>query len=242
MKSHTLVKRVAWTLFGAISVSALAATTVDIEALVRRVAERQAELQRERDRNGRMKSEFSGAVASSNGSCWAEQPVRKLEVLVTGSHLPNGNASRGDSAKKTVGNPALIKIVFSENFAVQVENEEQYQLFAQSGRYVSQDFSNKKIREMGFLKVEKGGVGYKAQKVTTPCFMGIGCWTGYDSSETNRYNLASITVKVNDQTVYQRGGINYTFEGDRRVWQDGGLGGNPEYVRLMARTDCPVNQ
>ncbi len=223
--------------FGVLSLAAVAADS-DIEALVRRVADRQAELQRERDRNGRLKNELLGQ--SVNGNCWLEQRVKKLEVLVVGSHLPNGTPQR--TSAESEGNAGLIKIVFSENFVAQIDDEENYQLFGTAGKYISQAFGAKLIRDMSFLKIEKGGVHYNSSKKCKSSFLGIKTSCYNEKSETHRYSLGSITVKVNDQVLYSRAGINYTFEGDNFVWQETNLAVNPEYIKLMARTDCPANQ
>jgi hypothetical protein len=233
----------AFSVFSFGGVFAFAASSEEIESLVKRVAERQFELQRERDRNGRFKSEFNIAGQAGGGAkCWAEQRVRKLEILVGGAHLETGSPKESGKAYPSTGNPALIKFVFSESFIAQIENEEQYQLFAPSGKFVSEAFNGKLIRDIAFLKIEKGGVGWDSSRFSKSCFLGINCGHGYKNFETNRYSLGSITVKVNDQVVYSRAGINHTFQDGSLVWEESNLAVNPEYIKLMARTECPVNQ
>jgi hypothetical protein len=222
---------------GILSAAAFA-STADIEALVRRVAARQPDLQRERDRNGRLKSELVGQA--SNAGCWKEQKVKKLEVLVGGNHLPNSESKR--TSEESRGDAGLIKIVFSENFVAQIDNEEKYQLFASAGKYISQDFSDKLVRDITRLKIEKGGIHFNSQKVCSSSWLGIKTSCYYRKSETHRYSLGSITIKINDQVLFSRKGINHTFEGDNRVWEEKDLAVNPEYIKLMARNDCPANQ
>lgn len=208
-------------------------------ALKARIAARQADLQRERDRNGRLRSELT---MTRNGGCWSEQRIKKLEIEINGSHLPNGQAKRGSSAKQNQGNAGQMKIVFSEMMSVTIENEEQQQLFSPMGRHITQDFAANLIRDITMIKVVKGGVAYISSRVSKPGFMGIGGWSGFDSFETNRYSLGGMTIKINDQIFYKKTNIGYTFEGDKRSWQEGAFGTNSDYMRLMSRQDCPANQ
>ena len=48
----------------------------------------------------------------------------------------------------------------------------------------------------------------------------------------------------NDQLVYEKSGISFTFQGDRLVWPSNNsseqIQNSPAFIALMTRNDCPA--
>jgi hypothetical protein len=179
--------------------------------------------------------------------CWAFDKIRKLEVKIEGAAAPN--ASRGDSGDqlKPEGNAKSYTFNFGRGITHSISEENG--VFKPGGGFVSGDFEDHEIQELNFLRITKGGSSFDNQEFTTrrSCgFLGLGSCTDrkYHRYETNRRSLSAIKILVNDQVVYEKSGISFTFERGKLEWPGNNkierIQDNPKFRDLMRRTDCPA--
>lgn len=219
----------------------LAALKADSEALntlKQEIAARREVLERERDRVGKLSFELQGDTAAG---CMANQRIEKFEILVQGTHL--GPSAKFDSKDHMPpsGSPAQIRMLYGDALAQTVSDEEAAPVFRNDGRLISTEFNASRIADIQFVKIIKGGIGFISNRICVSQFIFFtSCH--YENNEVNRYRLDGVTLKVNDEVLYKKDAISHTFEGDKREWTDMNISLNPEFLRLMARTDCPQKQ
>ncbi len=219
-------------------VTALETATTKIKT---RIAGREQNLQRERDRTGKLGVELLGDSAAG---CFARQKIEKFELLVQGDHLPfspTKSTREFEGPPASQDSPMQIQISLGDEFTVTVSNEEVSPLFGPSGKILSTEYKNNRIADITGIKFKKGGIGFQVNKrcFSKGLFSSACVW---DYNETNRYRLDKVTIKANDEVVYRKEGINVIFEGDKRLWQDDNFESNEDFLKLMGRNDCQQKQ
>lgn len=192
----------------------------------------------ERDRQGKLTKELLGESALG---CFAHQPIRKIELQIKGVHLEDGAVFETSDKEPAVGQAAFIQFQFGEQLKFNNNDEEKNSVFREDGRMVFEEKGNRKIGEIEFIKVEKGGVDFKNAQ-TCSQFLLFFKVCRQQNWETKRYRMDDFTVYINDQLFYKKTGANAVLERNSLTWEDRNLGMNPSYLQLMARTDCPVSQ
>ncbi|NBO37403.1 hypothetical protein EBU99_02340 [bacterium] len=200
------------------------------------------DLARETNRNEQMRRQLKG---NENIGCWGYEKIEKLEVKVEGAALPNANRGDSRSALQSLGNSKEYTFSFGQNMKFSIPDESARAVFKPGGGFVLADFKEREIQELRNIRISKGGVAYDNNPFRLDGFLGIGSWSGFHRYERDIRSLSSLKILANDQLVYERSGINFTFEGGNLVWppfngvesiQDGSA-----FVQLM-RKDCPTTQ
>lgn len=208
-----------------------------VDSLKRNFELKAPALERERDREGKLSTEL---LSNSAAGCFARQPLNKLEILVNGAHLEEGKKFETENDKPAVrqGSAKQFTFTFGQDLAYTNSDEETTSLLRSGGAVVVPQFKNRTIGDIESISIAKGGVAYRNTQRCWQEFLWKACVQ--DNWEINRYRLDSLIIKVNDEVLYQKEGINFTFEGTNRVWEDKKLSLNPDYLVLMNREDCPV--
>lgn len=198
-------------------------------------------LERENDRTGKLRNELTGNLATG---CFGKAKVEKLEILVKGSHLDlpttfeisHQARTDEDGAKKVV-------FKFGDEFAYSHSDEMQQSIFTSAGRLALTEYSARRIRDFSFIKIDKGGVGWESVTHSYGCgIFNTSTCEEWRHKERYMFRLDSLTLKVNDNVLYKKDNINFTFKKDSLGWSDSNITANPAYIALMGRTDCPQTQ
>lgn len=209
-------------------------------------ADLEAQISRETNRNDIMMKQLSSA---ENRGCWGYAKIKKLQVKIEGAALKNVNLGEKGSAGKDKGNAKEYTFTFGNNLAHSVPDESQVALFRSGGGFQTSDFADREIQELSGLQIKKGGTSFQNDPFSKPrrCWHLVGCGTdsGFRVQETNIRSLSKISILANDQLVFEKTGISFTFQGDNRVWPGKGefisIHNSPEFMKLMARKDCPAD-
>lgn len=208
----------------------------------------QANLDRERSRNRALQSALG---QDSTRGCWADVPLKTLEIIVDGG--PGGSngeieAGRSRSPKASEGNPDSYSFQLGDLLKVSAINSADSSLFRTEGRVIKNDFASQptSVGELRYLKITRGGVAY-AHRSTQECdngFLGIGagCDTIFFNKEVGVTNLQRLRVLVNGQVAYDRDSINHTFKNGSLMFTDTNFRSNRAWQVLMSRRDCGVTQ
>jgi hypothetical protein len=183
-------------------------------------------------------------TGSENLGCWGYQKIRKLQVKVDGAALPNSNLGLSGGALANAGNSKEYVFSFGESMNHVISDESQNSVFRAGGGFVIDSFADREVQELRGLRIRKGGVAYQNDPVYKPGILGIGDWRGFQRYELNLRSLSKISIFANDQLVYEKSGISFTFQGDRLVWPSNNgseqIQNSPAFVALMTRNDCPA--
>ncbi|NBX17256.1 MAG: hypothetical protein EBR09_07815 [Proteobacteria bacterium] len=204
-------------------------------------ADLDAQLSRETNRNDIMMKQLRGA---ENIGCWGYSTIKKLQVKIEGSALPNANRGDSGGALQNAGNSKEYTFEFGNNLVHVVPDEAQTAVFRGGGGFVIGSFGEREIQELRHLKIKKGGVSYQNDSFCLPCPLGIGCWCGFHRYEKDIRSISKMSILANDQLVYEKSAISFTFAADARVWPPNNglenIQNNPAFVQLMNRKDCPA--
>lgn len=204
-------------------------------------ADLEAQIARETNRNDQMIKQLTG---SENLGCWGYQKIRKLQVKVDGAALPNSNLGLSGGALSNAGNSKEYTFSFGEAMNHVISDESQNAVFRAGGGFVIDSFASREVQELRGLRIRKGGVAYQNDPVYKPGFFGIGDWRGFQRYELNLRSLSKISIFANDQLVYEKSGISFTFQGDKLVWPSNNgseqIQNSPAFIALMTRNDCPA--
>jgi hypothetical protein len=206
----------------------------EISAIKKQLGDVLVSIDRESDRSGKLTSELRG---ERNVGCFAKLPISMLELEISGAHLPNKSEVISKEKATDTGNPRQFIFRFGNQFAHTNSDEEQQALLVPGGHLASRNFSAKRIGDIEYISLEKGGVGFDA---TTYCYGTIFKSCRWKNSEKNIYRLDSIALKVNGEEIYRKDDVNFTFQEGALTWSDKNLGLNQAYRALMRRTDCPA--
>ncbi len=200
----------------------------------------EAQISRETNRNDIMMKQLRG---SENIGCWGYAPIKKLQVKIEGSALPNANRGDSGGALQNAGNSKEYTFSFGQNLTHVIPNESQTAVFRGGGGFTISTFADREIQELRYLRIKKGGVAYQNDKFCLPCPLGIGCWCGFHRYEQDIRSISKMSILANDQLVYEKAGVSFTFAGSDLVWPPGGqlenIQLNPAFIKLMQRQECP---
>lgn len=202
----------------------------------------EAQISRETNRNDIMMKQLRG---SENIGCWGYAPIKKLQVKIEGSALPNANRGDSGGALQNAGNSKEYTFSFGQNLTHVIPNESQSAVFRGGGGFTISTFAEREIQELRYLRIKKGGVAYQNDRFCLPCPLGIGCWCGFHRYEQDIRSISKMSILANDQLVYEKAGISFTFAGGDLVWPAGGqlenIQLNSAFTKLMQRKDCPAD-
>lgn len=201
----------------------------------------EAQIARETNRNDQMIKQLSGP---ENLGCWGYTKIKKFQVKIEGSALPNANRGDSSSALQNAGNSKEYTFSFGQSMVHTIPDESQMAVFRPGGGFTINTFADREIQELRALRIKKGGVAYQNDPFRLNGFLGIGSWSGFHRYEKDIRALSKISIFANDQLVYEKSGISFTFEGGNMVWPSNSgsenIQNNPAFVKLMMRNDCPA--
>lgn len=211
---------------------------------------------RENDRNGKLKAELNTNAAVG---CMADQPITKMEILINGGEAQELEVTccnmSDASYENIIGSPDKITFDFGYQMTLTQSDNGGEAIFKDGGVVnAGTAFQTRKIGEIEFLRIKRYGAHYVTKMIEKKkgC-LGCGSYGEPHMWNTRRKRLDSITIKVNDQVLYRKDGINFVFAHQSHVgdinairnqaangftFEAADLKTNPEYVRLMSRTDC----
>ncbi len=207
----------------------------DIVDLKKTLSDSTTDIDRESDRSGKLTLELTG---DRNIGCFAKLPISTLELEINGAHLANKPIVIEATPRHDVDNPRQFIFRFGEQFAQTNPDEEQLSYFINAGHFLSHNFSGKRIGDIEYISIEKGGVGFDAFHNCWNTMFGQKC--EWQNSEKNMYRLDSLALKVNGEVLYRSDAINFTFQEGKLVWADKNISLNQAFRTLMHRTDCPA--
>jgi hypothetical protein len=216
-----------------------AAADSRIAKLKAEIGVRKAELERERDRNGKLRSELN---QKSSRGCHMNEPIKKVEILVQGDvDFNREKIDSGSDEKQNEGNPESFTIEIGENFSATIKNSESG-LFSSQGKYLMTDVGDRKIRDIERISIVRNGVKYDNKKV---------CWRElfrtkckYEHYEVEKYKLFGVSIVVNDRVLFQKKGFDTTFDRQTRRWNvdSGEFKANEAYFKASTAEDCVQKQ
>lgn len=174
--------------------------------------------------------------------CWSRQKIKTVEISVKGAHLPLSDWDRAATKLQLprVGNPTQTTIDFGAGLRFTNPDETNFALFRDESRWLLSTSGDLTIGDLSHVKVQKGGFQFKSFRNCWSTWGGLGTACEWQNRESDRYEFSALKVKVNDQIIYQRDGINHTFAKNSLGWIDENLTANGSYKELMKRRDCPV--
>ena len=225
--------------------------------LVADITARSAELNRERDRRGKLRLALGASVGEG---CMQDVIVKTLEVIVEGAKLGDIDVSshyEGKDLPPSSTGQSTFEFSFGDTTFSSVltftNNESSHNLFSAGTRKTwipaRSDFT---IGEIQRLKIKKLNAAYQ---VTDLCEGGkafSACKNINKVSEVDRYHLSGLKIKVNGELIYDRGNIGHTFAGhlypEEKAksfslgFSDDHLNINEAYVKMKQRDDCTALQ
>lgn len=212
-----------------------------IEAGEQKLAESQTLIDREYDRNGKLRRLL---LTEYRSGCKANEKIETLEIFLTGSRLPDSDWDRTatDAEKKTEGQPQAITFSFSREIQLTHSDEVSNPLFTSSGYISSADFSSFTVSDLQYLRIKKGGRGYSSDlncwSIIGWSKWGLGKNCEWQNRETHRYNLQHLLVKLNGQPFLRFSNLAFDFSGTQDTWQESNLATSSEYVEFMTSSTC----
>ena len=225
-------------------------------ALVKSISLRAEELNREKDRRGKLR------LALTNGAtgCMQDVPIRSVKVVIKGSkygdldvssHFKDKNAPPEGTGK------AMFHISFGDSEwtdSLVFQNDEySHSLFSGgSGKTFTTNRTNFTLGSFQTLKIEKSDSSYF---VNNRCEGGnfiSACRNNRVVKEQDRFFLKGFEVWVNGLLVYERGAIDHVFANFKSPqdpgktvglsWQDSHVNINDSFVKVMQLEDCSQYQ
>ncbi len=206
-----------------------------------KIVEIQADLDREYDRNGKLRRKL---LTEYRQGCRSQESVANLEVFLKGTHLADSDWDRAftEEERSTEGNPERISIGLSKEINLVNSNEVENPIFTQDGYIASEDFGAFKVADLQYLRVKKGGKGQKADLNCWSIFgwtkWGPGKKCEWQNRESHRYALDEVTVKVNGEVFLRFTGLDFQFADNQDTWQETQLSKSTEYIQFMTSDSC----
>jgi hypothetical protein len=200
-----------------------------------------SEFAREVNRNQQLRAQLIG---KENIGCWGYTKIRKFQVRLEGEEGADIDLGVSGSALADVGNSRAYDFYFGQNMVYSTGDETMAGIFKKGGGFSTSDFSDREVQELRNIRIVKNGIRYINNIVMKEGFIGIGAWSGHHRLETDVRNLKSLTIFANDQLVYKKTDINFSFQGNNLVWPPNNgieaIQTSEAFTSLMRRNDCPA--
>ncbi|MBP6217364.1 MAG: hypothetical protein KA436_02115 [Oligoflexales bacterium] len=214
------------------------ALIINITKIKKKISDRQAGLEDARNRLLKLTAELT---PDSLFGCYANQPIQTLRIELDGRPLPARNLAKSfKDPFSSTGNPLDSKIELGSAVSVNINSLQHV------GGYWEGPVPNTLISNIEYLKITKGGIGYRSdQTCTSQLILAETC--SYKVQEENMYSLTGITVKVNGIIIYSNKNLDLIFGDDQNqykdprsimTWSAPTFRSNENWVKLMQRTDC----
>lgn len=178
--------------------------------------------------------------------CWAFAKVEKLEVKIDGAAVARASLGNGGQLKNE-GNSKGYSFHFGRGIVHSISEENG--VFKPGGGFATNAFSSREIQELQFLRIIRDGTAYDNEEYTYSYGCGVFGWgtcTGrsFRRYEKDRRSISSIKILVNDQVLFEKSGVDFTFSRDKLEWPAAGkvekIHDNPKFRELMRSTSCPA--
>jgi hypothetical protein len=205
------------------------------------IANVEGEIERETERGIKLRAQLRNVKVST---CHARQPLRNIEVLLKGEHLVDSDWDRSSTEveKKSEGLPERIEINLGTKVTLINASEESSPIFNASGYLASNAFAALTAADIDFIRIKKMGTGFRS---TLNCWniigwsrWGLGKKCEYQNSETNRYRIDSILIRIDGRDFYRSESLNYSFTGDTKTWEEDRLSNSQDYTNFMTNDSC----
>jgi hypothetical protein len=226
-------------------------------ALKKTILERRQKMDAEKKRRSALMLEL---MANIGAGCMGDARINSVEIIIDGEKVNDNDVSVLKQA-----DPYLPTDVSQVNFEFYLgdlnrqnsvsftNNELQNGVFAPNGHYlytVSQD-SNVKIHAIEMLSIKKTVPTYSKTDYCPPPAEGkpAPVCTHGTIKEVQRYQMSSLTIKVNGIALYTKSQVNHVFSANPGseidtsqglTWQENNPQLNDAYIKLIQRTDCPT--
>lgn len=177
----------------------------------------------------------SELLEGANQGCWLDKKIEKLEINMTGS-LNHQGLNRffpdphHDVVEGVAPDAAYIKL--ADNFEIGVPDFVT-RLGGGAVNIIETNHTDKRIASLGKLFLRKTG------HLSGRRYSGMGGDMAFEIFVYNTISIAGVTIKVNDQIVFQNPAVNkpifypfYQWDGEIDIRD------NPAYQALYTRTDC----
>lgn len=199
------------------------------------------ELERENERGSKLRTQLRSSKVSS---CHDRQPLRNIEIYLKGSHLEDSEWDRNSTEieRKSEGSPERIEINLGTKVILRNNSEESSPIFNASGFLASNDFQALSAMDVDFIRIKKLGIGFQS---TLNCWTiigwsrwGLGKKCEYRNSETNRYRMDSLLIRIDGRDFFRSESLNFSFSGDTKTWEETRLSNSEEYTNFMTNESC----
>jgi hypothetical protein len=220
---------------------ALQQFTTQVKEAKNEIANLEGELERETERGIKLRAQLRNVKVST---CHARQPLRNIEIILKGEHLADSEWDRNSSEieKKSEGLPERIEINLGTKITLINASEESSPIFNASGYLASNAFEALTAADIDFIRIKKMGTGFRS---TLNCWniigwsrWGLGKKCEYQNSETNRYRMDSILIRVDGRDFYRSESLNFGFSGESKTWEEDRLSNSQDYTNFMTNDSC----
>lgn len=229
-------------------------------ALVTAISTRAPELNRERDRRGKLRQALS---ADLGAGCMQDVKVRSLELILSGQKLSDlalPKQARHDELPLGETEQANFEFSFGDmTFSDQVSfqnDEKQNNLFtANSHKIWNVERESFTIGKIQRLKIKKLSSSFTKQKSCSSGTAFSACSKDVSITELDRYHLDGLQIKVNGELIYARSDIGHTFaqytpknpslepaKSQGLGWSEDNMLINEAYVKMQQKDDCTAVQ
>jgi len=210
------------------------ALRAEISKLQGEIKLRSAELAKSRNTEDKLTKYLT---IDSNRGCFLQQPIKSIEVLVSGN-LPGPRSLGIGNNREDDGDSSKIAFEFGSDITITAD----IGIMKANGTITSTEFSTKKVADISKISVKKRGAKFFNNR---RCRQNSS-WFGFkrttkcetDVSELNTSVLNSLEVKINGKSFYKNSNIvkSFTF-GDRSLDLQG-IKNRNEYLDILAIQDC----
>lgn len=217
-----------------------------IDEIKREIADRSSELERERDRNGKLIQALLGSQAKG---CFASVPLTKLEIVVRGgiNNEFERFGGRSDSRISNEGDPYSFTITLGRDLGFSAGAGDLFRgtEFASEEGSIVKSYEDRKVSDIETIVIKRNGVAYDNQETTRSCgFLGTGRCTAWYHGEHDRFILGDLKILVNDEVLYEKAGFSHIFDRNNLELKisTSALQTNTAYNKLLSRQDCVQTQ
>ena len=210
-------------------------TKTQIKAYQALIAERNAELNFLRNSEDKLSKMI---LLSSARGCMLSQNINNLEIEIGGGRQPDREHGKGSKKRSSKGNPDDIVLDLGNGITVSIDGNG----FFGNRRHSTGSIISRKVADISRVKFKKDGIKYsnKRRCKKEGGFLGIGAKEKceYEYTEENIWFMSEVKIKVNGTLIYDKGGVDRTFDGDKAEWEDNNIKNNRAYVEMLSKVDC----
>lgn len=217
-----------------------------IDKLKSSIEKRSLVLEDERNRLLRITTELS---PDEKIGCHAMEEIKTINIEVAGAMFDDKDSplvmTRARTRFENKGLAAsLIRFRLGSNVVISID-QSQTQLIG--SHYETSLSEETLVGAIEYLQIEKLGTQFSNSPVQTSGILGFGGKDYFDIREEWIYSITGVRIFVNTYKVYDNQNLNLTFSSANYTpggkpgimkWTAKSFRANPDWVKLMQRTDC----